>query len=116
MEILLASRIASLVWRLRRLVQIEMEMMEYHLHQRATRDHRLVCDLRPGEITLGTLFDLECGRDDAYTKFRRYEAHIDRSLFRVLHELERRQMARKGAEVSAPAVIEVNVHADQEAA
>jgi len=114
-EILLASRVASLVWRLRRVVQMEMEMMEYQLDRRLERLAETIGGAGR-HATLGTLFALECNWSDTYSKFRRYEAHIDRLLFRALHELERRQMARKGEAVAAPAVVEVNVHSERDAA
>ena len=115
-EILLASRIVSLVWRLRRVVRMEVEMMEHQLDRRAERLAGIMGGLDGEAITLGSLFALECSWSDPYSKFRRYEAHIDRLLFRALHELERRQMARKGEAVAAPAVVEVNVHSEQDAA
>jgi len=48
-------------------------------------------------------------------KVVRYEAHLERSLFRTLHELERRQTARTGGLVSAPAALDVTVDAGERA-
>lgn len=42
-------------------------------------------------------------------KLSRYEAHIDRSLFKTLHELQRLQAARRGDAVPAPVVVDVDV-------
>ena len=42
-------------------------------------------------------------------KFRRYEAHIDRTLYKALHELQRLQAARLGHKVLAPLAIDVDV-------
>ena len=46
---------------------------------------------------------------NALSKISRYEAAIWRSIYRTLHELQRLQAARSGAEVSAPAVVDLNV-------
>lgn len=42
-------------------------------------------------------------------KLTRYESHLERSLYRALHELQRLQAARLGGNVSAPAVLDVDV-------
>ena len=46
---------------------------------------------------------------NALTKLSRYEAAIERSLYRARHELERLQAARKGASVTPPVTIYVTV-------
>ena len=43
-------------------------------------------------------------------KLSRYETHLSRQLFQALHELERLQAARAGADVPPPAVLDVNVN------
>jgi|WetSurMetagenome_2_1015567.scaffolds.fasta_scaffold03061_9 hypothetical protein len=43
-------------------------------------------------------------------KFSRYEAHLERSLYRALHELERMQVHRSGGYVLPPAVADVDVN------
>ena len=114
-EVLLASRIVTLVWRLRRVLQMEMEMMSYHSVDR----FRAASAWRRGldrDVTLGEVFAVSCDDGDAYSKLRRYEAHIDRALYRALHELERRQLVRQGKEVAAPEVVDVNVSVSKDAA
>ena len=49
------------------------------------------------------------GRGDA-GKLSRYETHLSRQLFQALHELERLQAARAGADVPPPAVLDLNVN------
>ena len=39
----------------------------------------------------------------------RYEAHLERSLYKALHELQRLQAARQGRPVAAPVVVDVDV-------
>jgi hypothetical protein len=46
------------------------------------------------------------------SKFHRYEAHIDRILYRALHELQRLQAKRQGQLVSAPVTIDVDLKTD----
>jgi hypothetical protein len=48
---------------------------------------------------------------DAYTSQRvnRYETTLERSLFKALHELERRQASRAGQAVPLPVAVDVNV-------
>jgi hypothetical protein len=42
-------------------------------------------------------------------KITRYEAHLERSLYKAMHELERMQATRAGQAVQLPVVIEVDV-------
>lgn len=42
-------------------------------------------------------------------KITRYEAHLERSLYKAMHELERIQATRAGQPVQLPVVIEVDV-------
>jgi hypothetical protein len=43
------------------------------------------------------------------SKLSRYETTIEQQLYRALHELERRQAARRGAAVTPPQVLDVEV-------
>jgi hypothetical protein len=47
--------------------------------------------------------------DKTLEKIQRYEAHLERSLVRNLHELQRLQEVRHGGMVPPPAVLDVNV-------
>ncbi len=59
--------------------------------------------------TLGLAFLRDASNANGCSKLSRYEATITRSIYRVLHELQRLQAARKGAEVLAPIAVDVNV-------
>jgi hypothetical protein len=48
---------------------------------------------------------------DVIDKLLRYEAHLDRQLYRAMDRLERLQRQRRGECVPAPAVVDVSVHA-----
>ena len=114
-EILLASRIASLIWRLRRFVEWEVEMTEFLQVDRERTASAVRC-AQPFDFSPAEIFATSCEYGDQYSKLRRYEAHLDRLLYRALHELERVQLARQGEAVAAPAVVEVTVHGGHEAA
>ena len=116
MEVILASRIVTLVWRLRRVGEIELGMMETHFKKAWERVSAIEKEMGTARVTLGDVFAWQYNWDDAYSKLRRYEGQIDRALYRVMHELERRQMVRHGKEVAAPGVVDVNVEVSEKAA
>jgi hypothetical protein len=66
-------------------------------------------------ITLGRTFPRDAERANAFSKLSRYETTIERSLYKALHELERRQAARLGGNVPAPLAVDVNVSGIPEA-
>ncbi len=88
LELLLADRIVSTAWRLRRLVAVET-----------------------------MLFDREDKPDAAFNSYgrekmgvlSRYEVTLERSLYKALHELQRLQAARDGQAVPLPEAVDVEV-------
>lgn len=89
LELLLADRIISTAWRLRRTLVIE-----------------------------AAIFDGNDIPSEAFTRYRggekmallsRYETTLERSVYKALHELQRLQAARDGGFVPAPAVADVEV-------
>ena len=48
-------------------------------------------------------------------KVSRYESHLERALFRTLHELQRLQAARSGMALPPPAAVDLEVNVHQEA-
>src|SRR5215213_4167019 len=60
--------------------------------------------------TLGRTFARDAEQINAFSKLSRYETAIERQLYRALHELERRQVARRAdGDVSPPVAIDVDV-------
>jgi len=59
--------------------------------------------------TLGRTFARDADRTNAFSKLSRYETAIERTLYRALHELDRRQAARRGAAVTPPQVLDIEV-------
>lgn len=94
----LAARAIAAAWRLRRIERIETLILE------AGRKN-----WKGEEVGLSSGFVTYCVNGDAYSKLSRYEAGIERSFFRSLHELQRLQAARLGREVSVPSVVDVDV-------
>ena len=84
------------MWRLRRVHVIEADLFERRL------------GLSPLQ-SLGTVFAQDSGEERAILTLSRYEAAIERSLFRALHELERLQARRLGADVPPPATVDVDI-------
>lgn len=87
-ELMLADKVVSTAWRLRRIVAVE-------------------ADLYDSEETSVSVFAGSIG--DRILRMSRHEATLERSLYRALHELQRLQAARKGADVAPPAVLEVTL-------
>lgn len=58
---------------------------------------------------------LRGSRVDHLATLTRYEAALERSLFKALHELERAQAKRRGESVPVPATLDVSVSADADA-
>ena len=63
-------------------------------------------------MSLGRAVHADFAGSNTLGKFRRYEAHIDRKLYKALHELQRLQAVRLGRKVSAPLAIDINVSRD----
>lgn len=92
LELILADKIVSTAWRLRRLTGLEASMFE----QEEVR-HRAFNGLT-GERML---------------RLSRHEATLERALYRALHELQRLQASRNGQAVTPPEVVDVTVTSDE---
>jgi hypothetical protein len=91
LENLLVDRITSLLWRLRRLGQVEAGIF-------------------PDTSTLGLAFLRDGNGANAFSKLSRYETTIERGLYKALHELQRLQAARAAeGSVPPPVAVEVDV-------
>lgn len=110
LEELLVDRVVTAFWRLRRLLGIERDMMDADLAD-WLGFFTILEDLNPGRHrpTIGAAIGRKLVADDPYGKFCRYEAHIERTLYRALHELQRLQAARAGVAVPPPGVLDVQI-------
>lgn len=102
LELVLVDRITANVWRLRRVLQIEREMMD---------DDRssMTFALSDSKKTLGGAVSHDFANSDTYGKLIRYETSIERGIYKALHELQRIQAARNGEKPPAPVAIDVDV-------
>ena len=98
LELVLVDRIVTALWRLRRVVAMETEVIQ-HYRDPARNSFRAVTN---GEALLHD-------HGDRLGRLLRHETTFERSLYKALHELERRQAARGGEAVPLPAVGELDV-------
>ncbi len=75
-----------------------------------TRVEKAARLLQEESLALGVAFKRDAKNAGAISKLSRYEAAIERSLYRALHELQRVQAARK--EGKSPPSIAVDVTVD----
>jgi len=100
LELVLVDRITANVWRLKRVMQMEREMMDN------SRKNTFSDSLQKLGQTL-THYDI--AHNDIYGKLIRYESSIERGIYKALHELQRIQSARMGEKPPAPIAIDVDV-------
>jgi len=105
LELVLVDRITANVWRLKRVMQMERELM---------------ADSRKGTLGGGlrklgeTLTHYDFAHNDVYGKLIRYESSIERGIYKALHELQRLQAARNGEKVLPPVAVDVDISGDKE--
>jgi len=93
LELLLANRIISNAWRLRRAVGIEAALLNVK---------------RGDQTVLEDVFSWKSDRDRLQL-ISRYETTLERSLYKALHELQRLQAAREGQAVPLPQTVDLEV-------
>ena len=107
LEAVLAERIASLLWRIKRAVRYETEMTSQYIHD-IPDDMAVAAKYAKGalripteeSITLDKIGALITRRllpsGEVLDRIMRYEAHLHRQLTQTLHELEALQARRHG--------------------
>ena len=96
LEFLLADRIVSNAWRLRRAVGIEAALFKSE---------------RGSTTVLDDVLSWKSDRERLQL-ISRYETTLERSLYKALHELQRLQAARDGQAVPLPTAMDIDVSAD----
>lgn len=99
LEELLVERVALCLWRLQRLTVWEGALMKGNMQ--GARLESLLQDREVSDEEAGVLSEAQVNR------LTRYEAHLERSMYRALHELEALQSRREGR--AAP-LARVEVH------
>jgi len=102
LELVLIDRITANVWRLRRVMKIENEMMD---HDRFTTDYMG----KPVEKSLGEALNYDFSHNDTYGKLIRYEVSIEKGIYKALHELQRLQATRNGGSIAPPIAIDIDL-------
>ncbi|PWB38374.1 MAG: hypothetical protein C3F02_04365 [Parcubacteria group bacterium] len=108
-EVLLVDRIIANVWRLRRLLEVERETMEWQ-KENCLSDTLTSCYTTPKQIERRAVSNMIVNNDTE--TLLRYETAIERSIYKALHELQRIQSARAGGRPPAPIAIDVNISKD----
>lgn len=98
LEVVLVDRIVTALWRLRRVVAMETDVIQHYRNLERMSQ-------RSGTLGEAMLHD----HGDRFSRILRYEITYERSLYKALHELERLQAARAGEAVPLPAVGELDV-------
>lgn len=60
--------------------------------------------------TLGQAVKADFTSDNLLEKLHRYKGHIDKTLYKALHELQRMQTARRGQRVSPPQAMDIDIN------
>lgn len=116
LENMLAHRIVAGAWRLRRAGRIEQEMLDEMLAAAVAGEKypldeltRLVGSPKPPPHTLGGVLSEAAWRWDRLNNVARYESHLERVLYKGLHELQRLQAARDNRLAPLPAALDISV-------
>lgn len=102
LESVLIDRITANVWRLKRVMQIEREMID-------NDKNTMGFSLSDRKKTLGGVMSYDFANHDTYGKLIRYEASIERGIYKALHELQRLQIVQQGGQVPAPIMLSLDV-------
>ncbi len=95
-------------WRLRRALRMERDVVRESLEEERAEADFLPSPEEP-DLTADRAAARTLAYTDTYGKLSRYEAHIERGMYRALHEIERLQAARQGRSVEPPRAVEVGL-------
>ena len=101
LETLLADRVISSAWRLRRLLRVEIGIFERFRYNYQDEDQGA-----------GFAFSRDADSTDSFSRLARYEATIERGMFRALSHLRRLQAERKRTEVPPEGAVDAEFRAD----
>ena len=109
LEEALADRLSRLWWRLERVGRAEREGLRTALGKELRR-----CQVEQvsNPAQLAFFLSMIVGDGHHTERLQRHENQLERSFFRVLHELERLQARRQGQAVIPPVVVDVNISSD----
>lgn len=99
LELVLVDRITANVWRLRRVMQIEREIMTDQKEDAFSDDIK----------NIGQAVSIDLANRDTYGKLMRYETAIEKGIYKALHELQRIQASRAGGNPPLPIAIDLEM-------
>ena len=65
---------------------------------------------KPADLKLGQAVVEDFTSDNLLDKFHRYKSHIDKTLYKAIHELQRLQSTRRGQNVPPPQTMDVDIN------
>lgn len=113
LEAILVDRIVANTWRLKRVLEVERNAMEWQKEdkdvdvgfdfgeEKESEDHKKKQKLRKKITRMVTHSDID--------QILRYETTIERSIYRALHELQRLQAGRLGLKIPLPLALDVTI-------
>jgi hypothetical protein len=111
-EALLVERVVSCAWRLRRVPRLEAAYSAHNVERTANDSSKPYGAMwSEGLSAQGVEGHFVEKQANVLVNLTRYEAALERSMYRALHELERAQAARQGERVALPAMLDVTVSA-----
>lgn len=105
-ELVLAERIISNIWRLKRVLRVEKAIMEKGYDKEKNRT-RFMENNSKKTIEDESLAKMLTNQD--IDKLTRYEISIERSMYKAIHELQRIQSAKVGEKPIVPIAIDLDV-------
>lgn len=103
LEDLLADRIISCAWRMRRALVMEVDVLQNARKNWRTGED----DVNLGKALTRTMVDC-----DVFGNLGRYERGLERSLYKALHELQRHQAVQLRRKVPLPMAVDVSLDAE----
>ena len=91
-----------------RLSNVEITNREEH-EKALSRAREIRSEQEAEDVTLGRTFARDADKTNSFSKLSRYETALEQRLYKALHELERRQLARRGGNVPAPLAADIRV-------
>jgi len=109
LEEALVDRLARLWWRIQRVGRAEREGLRSCLERELRR-----CNVEraTNSTQLAYFLNMTVGDSHHAERLQRHEAQLERSFFRILHELERLQARRMGQGIIPPLVLDMSITKD----
>jgi hypothetical protein len=113
LEIMLVDRIIAAIWRLRRILRIEKDLVDKKVSEEIGKKAMAAWGRKKNKDSTPAppvnMYEALEYKFSYFETFQRYEAHIERGMYKALHELQRLQAARSGKAVPVPVVVDVEI-------